>query len=907
MTLESSKSLPDFRWEVALWHNLLGPEWQELSLSQESLDPLAINTASMQNSYRHIFSSHIQIPTSRQQSVFFTIKYRTLFSGISPSWQWVNQNFGLRDGEILLQSQSSQLSATSQSVIETLSLEKDFVANQRTSEAPDAELWDIQSHASLPSSGDADATVQSKRLALPLNLHRWFALVRIWSPWLAPRHGSEKLHLSEDALICSFLNKSGLHTVVLALNGVDDILTLLRSDDEGNIIVTARNDGESDGKFRLLVAVAYDFGVALCAVIYDARKIVQASQTKFEASKVPHHAKAESIDTDTVLVSKDDVLDPQWLENWYDGLAYCTWNGLGQNLSEEKILVALESLKNININASNLIIDDNWQSLDGTPSTNQFVRGWKEFEANLEGFPSGLKHTASIVRSKYPSIKHISVWHALLGYWGGISPDGKLAKSYKTKPVKKKDGIAGGTMLTIDPSDAHRLYNDFYAFLSASGIDSVKTDAQFFLDLLASTSDRRRFTTTYQDAWTIAHLRHFAAKAISCMSQIPQVMFHSMLPRNLPTILIRNSDDFFPDVPASHPWHIFCNAHNALFTQHLNVLPDWDMFQTAHPWGKFHGAARCLSGGPIYITDTPGEHDVQLIHEMTARNPRGHTVILRPSCIGKTVDIYNNYTDGSLLRIGSYHGAAKTGSSFLGCFNVAEREVSGLIPLADFPGTTAETSYIVRSHTTGQISRLMQVPPRDRDRDQGIESAKHLISLTLPPRGYDILTAYPLRPFSIPSPSSTTSSSPSSSRDSDSVSIAPLGLLRNLTAAAAVTTTDAFITHRDTPHPRLQLTIGLRALGVLGLYVSDLAKRESVERDFMAMIHGKGVEGRFVKRGVTDGDGGEDGKGAGGGGGGVLELDVEGAWDAMGLEAGWGNEVEVTVFVRLNVDTGGSK
>ena len=29
----------------------------------------------------------------------------------------------------------------------------------------------------------------------------------------------------------------------------------------------------------------------------------------------------------------------------------------------------------------------------------------------------------------------------------------------------------------------------------------------------------------------------------------------------------------------------------------------------------------------------------------------------------------------------------------------------------------------------------------------------------------------------------------------------------------------------------------------------------------------------------------------------VLEVDVEGAWREMGLEAGWGNELEVEVFV----------
>jgi hypothetical protein len=64
------------------------------------------------------------------------------------------------------------------------------------------------------------------------------------------------------------------------------------------------------------------------------------------------------------------------------------------------------------------------------------------------------------------------------------------------------------------------------------------------------------------------------------MSQTPQTLFHSLLQDKTPAVSHRNSDDFFPDVTDSNPWHIFVNAHNALLGRHLNVVPDWDMFQT---------------------------------------------------------------------------------------------------------------------------------------------------------------------------------------------------------------------------------------------------------------------------------------------------------------------------------------
>jgi alpha-galactosidase len=41
-----------------------------------------------------------------------------------------------------------------------------------------------------------------------------------------------------------------------------------------------------------------------------------------------------------------------------------TWNALGQQLTEEKVLTAVETLAKNNINVTNFIIDDNWQSID---------------------------------------------------------------------------------------------------------------------------------------------------------------------------------------------------------------------------------------------------------------------------------------------------------------------------------------------------------------------------------------------------------------------------------------------------------------------------------------------------------------------------------------------------------------
>lgn len=190
------------------------------------------------------------------------------------------------------------------------------------------------------------------------------------------------------------------------------------------------------------------------------------------------------------------------------------------------------------------------------------------------------------------------------------------------------------------------------------------------------------------------------------------------MPTNRPPILVRNSDDFFPEIASSHPWHVFCNAGNALFTQHLNVTPDWDMFQTVHDYSSYHAAARCISGGPVYITDEPGKHNIALIKQMTGPSVKmaagkHKTVIFRPENIGKTLDPYVAYEDEVLLKVGNYVGRAETGTSLIALFNVSARAITELMPITKFPGLVEGKKYVIRSHNSGSVSRPILVNPNE--------------------------------------------------------------------------------------------------------------------------------------------------------------------------------------------------
>ncbi|KAL4878471.1 raffinose synthase or seed imbibition protein Sip1-domain-containing protein [Aspergillus karnatakaensis] len=807
------------KWEVQIWHNIGVSEWTALPL-EKSPSTTVPHLSGGQDGTRLVYTGEIIRPDSG--TARFTVRYR---GRPDDDWQWANNAQHLGDGELIfVSSDIVEVGSSAEDFARYFdNLSPDVTVGSRKSESPGAALWHLSGSVDPASEG------QSGVLSLPLgtasSVSRFFALVRVSTPWLGPRQGKSQLALNEDAILVSFLRTDGVHVVLLGVSGIDDVQTVLGSGSDGEVVVKSRNDNTASARFQVLAAAAPGFEIAMSALIYEARKLVR-----------PYNVSPGGVEA-------------QWLSSWYDGLTFCTWNAIGQSVTEEKLMSALNDLKSNGIKIKGLIIDDGWQSLDNE-GAGGWHRGMTRFEAN-DSFPNGLARAVSTIREQHPNIEYIAVWHALLGYWGGISPTGELAAAYKTKEVQINSTIRS-SILAIDPSDIQRFYNDFYTFLSSAGITGVKADAQSFLDLLVDPIDRKTFTTAYQDAWSISSLRHFGPRVISCMSQYPQPIFHSQLPTTKPTIVVRNSDDFFPDIQDSHAWHIFCNAHNALLTRYLNVLPDWDMFQTSHPYASFHAAARCISGGPIYITDTPGQHNQALINQITAPTIQNTTIILRPSLVGRTLDMYNAINESPILRIGTYTGRAKTGSGILALFNVSAAKSSTLTPLSAFPGIYAsdtESSYIVRAHSTGHIA------------DALTESS--ILSTSLDVRGWEILTAYPVHSINFKNDLPT------------QVSI--LGLLGKMTGVAALLSSDVYVESNG----RLRVDVALKALGVLGIYFSDFG-RWDVDGDFMVM-----VSGRAVPRGAVWREGGK-----------VLAVDLEGAWGEMGLQAGWGNEVRVSVFLN---------
>ncbi|TLS23209.1 uncharacterized protein PpBr36_05728 [Pyricularia pennisetigena] len=846
--LQVHQSRAHDKWQVAVSTSALhSSAWTDFVLASNSAEDAPIYLQASHD--KSVLKLHFTASIPVESAIRFTLKFRE-----SPDkpWRLVRDELQLDDG-IIVPDHPDSLPDDIHDVIECLS--RHVTIRQAVSQSPATCLWQLD--APIAGVGKNDQSAFSEvELGLPWGRHllRWFALARTWAPWIGPCHGKTRFDLDKDSVLCSFLNDQGKHCVLLAVTGTDHVLTGLRSNDAGKVVLRMRSDNVAETTAKVIVAVGETFDNASAACVYHARGLLQLDEQQKSSPEGPKQIENLAAE-----------VQPEWMENWYDGLGYCTWNALGQRLSEEKVLDALNTLADNEIMITNLIIDDNWQDISRT-GDGQFQYGWNGFEAEPDAFPYGLKATVSSIRAKHKHVQHVAVWHALLGYWGGITPGGPIANSYKTIEVvreeaKRRGFPLGGPMTVVAKEDVNRFYDDFYRFLASSGVDGVKTDAQFVIDMWTGASARRELSNAYLDAWTIASLRHFSNRAISCMSMTPHIMFHSQLPRKRPAIPLRNSDDFTPAIPASHPWHVWTNAHNGLLTQYFNIVPDWDMFQTSHDYSGFHAAARCVSGGPIYITDVPGEHDKALISEMTGTTPRGKTVIFRTSAHGKSIDQYVGYTDDALLKVGTYHGGANSGTSMLGVFNVALRPLTDMIPLDRFPGTRPQITYVVRSHRSGRVSPPIQPGTRES-----------VLAVSLEVRGYDILSAFPLSRFT--------------SRSGVDVQVANLGLLGKMAGAAAVVSSDV---QQAEGSGRVLVHTRVKALGVLGIYVSHLPSM-SITRDMFATLHGSAMPEETVSVSSQDDR--------------VLAVDLEAAWKSMGLKAGYSNEVELKFYIGLgNIDS----
>ncbi|KAL2479613.1 putative galactinol--sucrose galactosyltransferase 6 [Abeliophyllum distichum] len=293
-----------------------------------------------------------------------------------------------------------------------------------------------------------------------------------------------------------------------------------------------------------------------------------------------------------------------------DYFGWCTWDAFYQEVTQEGVAAGLESLEAGGTPPKFVIIDDGWQSV-GTDEEKEKkeqeqpsllrLTGIKENEKfQKKDDPTvGIKNIVNIAKEQH-GLKYVYVWHAITGYWGGVQPGVNGMDEYGSavkypmlsngvlanEPGWKTDAIALQGLGLVNPKNVYKFYNELHSYLAAAGIDGVKA-----LDA----SVARNFPDN---------------GCIACMSHNLESLYCSKQ-----TAIVRASDDFYPRDPVSHTIHIASVAYNSVFLGEI-MLPDWDMFHSLHPAAEYHGSARAISGGPVYVSDAPGKHNFDLLKKL---------------------------------------------------------------------------------------------------------------------------------------------------------------------------------------------------------------------------------------------------------------------------------------------------
>ncbi|ERN17987.1 hypothetical protein AMTR_s00046p00128780, partial [Amborella trichopoda] len=312
-----------------------------------------------------------------------------------------------------------------------------------------------------------------------------------------------------------------------------------------------------------------------------------------------------------------------------DWFGWCTWDAFYQDVTAEGVAAGLESLSSGETPPKFLIIDDGWQSVgvDRPQEEAKQLQRLTGIRANhkFQNDVQGIEHIVQVAKKKH-GLKYVYVWHAITGYWGGVKPGIKDMEHYgsamqypaispgvvNNEPWLQTDIITTQGLGLVNPKNVYQFYNELHSYLAEAGIDGVKVDAQCILETLGvGLGGRVQLTRQYHQALDASVARNFPDNGcIACMSHNTDALYCSKQ-----TAVVRASDDFFPRDAVSHTIHIAAVAYNSVFLGEI-MLPDWDMFHSLHPAGEYHAAARAISGGPVYVSDSPGKHNFDLLRKI---------------------------------------------------------------------------------------------------------------------------------------------------------------------------------------------------------------------------------------------------------------------------------------------------
>ncbi|XP_073060315.1 galactinol--sucrose galactosyltransferase-like [Primulina eburnea] len=352
------------------------------------------------------------------------------------------------------------------------------------------------------------------------------------------------------------------------------------------------------------------------------------------------------------------LLDEKTPPGIVDKFGWCTWDAFYLTVHPHGVWEGVKGLVDGGCPPGLVLIDDGWQSIchDEDPISSEGMnrtsageqmpcrliqfpenykfRDYKSPNKSVQGPDSGMGAFIRDLKHKFTTVDYVYVWHALCGYWGGIRPnipgmpDAKVITPVLTAGLKMTmedlavDKIVNNGVGLVPPEIAYQMYEGLHSHLESVGIDGVKIDVIHLLEMLCEDyGGRVELAKAYYGALSSSIRNHFKGNGvIASMEHCNDFMFIGTEAISLGRV----GDDFWCTDPSGDPngtfWlqgcHMVHCAYNSLWMGNF-IHPDWDMFQSTHPCAEFHAASRAISGGPIYVSDSVGKHNFELLKTMT--------------------------------------------------------------------------------------------------------------------------------------------------------------------------------------------------------------------------------------------------------------------------------------------------
>ncbi|KAA0053646.1 putative galactinol--sucrose galactosyltransferase 5 [Cucumis melo var. makuwa] len=415
-----------------------------------------------------------------------------------------------------------------------------------------------------------------------------------------------------------------------------------------------------EGPFRTSIQPGDDDFVDVC-VESGSSKVVDASFRSvlyLHAGDDPFALVKEAMKIVRTHLGTFRLLEEKTPPGIVDKFGWCTWDAFYLTVHPQGVIEGVKHLVDGGCPPGLVLIDDGWQSIghDSDPITkegmNQTVAGEQmpcrllKFQENYKfrdyvnpkatgsgDGQKGMKAFIDELKGEFKTVEYVYVWHALCGYWGGLRPQVPgLPEARVIQPVLSPglqmtmedlavDKIVLHKVGLVPPEKAEEMYEGLHSHLEKVGIDGVKIDVIHLLEMLCEDyGGRVDLAKAYYKAMTKSINKHFKGNGvIASMEHCNDFMFLGTEAISLGRV----GDDFWCTDPSGDPngtfWlqgcHMVHCAYNSLWMGNF-IHPDWDMFQSTHPCAAFHAASRAISGGPIYVSDSVGKHNFDLLKKL---------------------------------------------------------------------------------------------------------------------------------------------------------------------------------------------------------------------------------------------------------------------------------------------------